>query len=134
VQPTGGGARTAVAVDLPALSIAVVALAVAHVIRRRHDSPRPNRAIGDNTARSKWRTLRSSAPRRALQHSLCGRFKCSWQAQATPWPGTAPGQQQAARMSGSSAASSDAFRDGEHLATPGMVDGQHAVSVCANAA
>ena len=51
--PLAEAARAAVAVDLPALSIAVGALAVAHAIRRRHDSPRPDRATGEDTARSK---------------------------------------------------------------------------------
>ena len=55
-SPLAEAAKTAVAADLPALSIAVVALAVAHAIRGRHDSPRPNRAVGEDTARSKWRT------------------------------------------------------------------------------
>ncbi len=52
-SPLAEAARTAVAVDLPALSIAVVALAVAHATRRRHDSLRPDRATGEDTARSK---------------------------------------------------------------------------------
>jgi len=55
-SPLAEAAKTAVAVDLPALSIAVVALAVAYAIRRRRDSPRPNRAVGEDAARSKWRT------------------------------------------------------------------------------
>jgi hypothetical protein len=45
-------ARTAIAVDLPALSIAVVVLAVAQAVRRRLGRLRLNRAAGDVTARS----------------------------------------------------------------------------------
>jgi hypothetical protein len=51
--PLAEAARTAVAVDLPALSIAVVALAVAHAVRRRRGRPRPDTASGGDTARSK---------------------------------------------------------------------------------
>ena len=51
-SPLAEAARTAVAVDLPALSIAVVALALAHAVRRRRGSPRPNRPSGGDTARS----------------------------------------------------------------------------------
>jgi len=46
-------ARSAVAVDLPGLSIAVVALAVAHAVRRRRGSPRPDRVTREDTAPSK---------------------------------------------------------------------------------
>ena len=52
-NPLAEAARTMVAVDLPALTIAVVALAVAHAVRRRRGSPRPNSAGGGDTARSK---------------------------------------------------------------------------------
>ena len=52
-SPLAEAARTAVAVDLPALSIAVVALAVAHAVRRWRGSPRHDRAAGQDTARSK---------------------------------------------------------------------------------
>ena len=45
----GQAATTAVAVDRPALSIAVVALAVADAVRRHRSSPMPSR----DTARSK---------------------------------------------------------------------------------
>jgi hypothetical protein len=43
-SPLAEAARAAVAVDLPALSIVVVALAVAHAVRRRRGSPRPDSA------------------------------------------------------------------------------------------
>jgi len=46
-SPLAEAARTAVAVDLPALSIAVVALAVAHAVLQQRGSPRPNRARGE---------------------------------------------------------------------------------------
>ena len=39
-SPLAEAARNAVAVDLPALSIVMVALAVAHGVRRRRGSPR----------------------------------------------------------------------------------------------
>ena len=52
-SPLAEAARSAVAVDLPALSIVVVALAVAHGIRQRHGSPRSDRTPGEDTARSK---------------------------------------------------------------------------------
>lgn len=45
-SPLAEAARTAVAVDLPALSIVVLALAVAYAVRRRCGSPRPDRATG----------------------------------------------------------------------------------------
>ena len=53
-SPLAEAAATAVAVDLPALSIAVVALAVAHGVRRHRGSPRPDRdrAAGTDAARS----------------------------------------------------------------------------------
>ena len=49
--PLAEAAGTAVAVDLPALSIAVVGLAVVHAVRRRRGSPTPNSARGGDTAR-----------------------------------------------------------------------------------
>jgi hypothetical protein len=49
----GEAAGNAVAVDMPALSIAVVALAVADAVRRRRSSPRPYRATGKDNASSK---------------------------------------------------------------------------------
>lgn len=45
-------ARTALAVDLPALSIAVVALAVAHAVRRWRGSPRVDHASSEDLGRS----------------------------------------------------------------------------------
>jgi hypothetical protein len=45
-SPLAEAARTAVAIDLPALSIVVVVVAVAHAVRRRHGGPRPDRATG----------------------------------------------------------------------------------------
>jgi hypothetical protein len=52
-SPLAEAARTAVAVDLPALSIAVVALAVAHGVRRWRGSPRVDHASSEDVARSK---------------------------------------------------------------------------------
>ena len=51
-SPLAEGARTMVAVDLPALSIAVVAFAVAHAVLQRRGSPTPNKRGGADTARS----------------------------------------------------------------------------------
>lgn len=47
-SPLAQAARTAVAVDLPALSLVVVALAVAEALRRRRGSPRRARATEDD--------------------------------------------------------------------------------------
>ena len=44
-SPLAQAARIAVAVDLPALSIAVVALAVAHAVRRQRGGTKPTRTI-----------------------------------------------------------------------------------------
>ena len=52
-SPLAEAAGTMVAVDLPALSIAVVALAVAHAVRRRRGSAKPDSVSGADTARSK---------------------------------------------------------------------------------
>jgi hypothetical protein len=50
--PLAEAARTAVAVDLPALSIAVLVLAVAHALGRWRRGPRPDSVSGEDTARS----------------------------------------------------------------------------------
>ena len=52
-SPLAEAARSAVAVDLPALSIAVVALAAAHGIRRWRRGIKPDSASAEDTARSK---------------------------------------------------------------------------------